>query len=81
MVKTVPVTITSPALRDLQYMGFPFLLVNRWDDVNKELLETWYSENYHTINWNHVRNLLRVETIFKIIMEEYPFCKITSITL
>jgi hypothetical protein len=74
MVRTVSVTLSSPAFEDLRQMGFPFVLVKKWEELTKEYLEGWYHEHYHHINWNEIRNLMRVETIDKIIRGEYPDC-------
>jgi hypothetical protein len=74
MVRTVSVTLSSPAFEDLRQMGFPFVLVKKPEELTKEYLEGWYHEHYHHINWNEIRNLMRVETIYKIIRGEYPDC-------
>jgi hypothetical protein len=74
MVKTVCVTMNISAFYDLKRMGYPLILVDRWSDVTKQMLENWYDKYYHTINWNEVRNLLRRVTVLKIIKEELTDC-------
>jgi len=54
MVKTVPVVIQNPCFTDLGAMGFPFVMVDDWQEVTPELLKQWQQSN-KPIDWKQVR--------------------------
>ena len=54
MVKTVPVVLKNASFVDLNEYGYPFILLDSWDQINDQAISDWL-EYYQTIDWNQVR--------------------------
>merc|ERR1719419_571456 len=42
LVLTIPITLRYPAFTDLKKYGFPYVLVDSWDDITPENLDKWW---------------------------------------
>ena len=43
-VQTIPIVQDTPAYRDLQRMGYPIVVVEKWDEITPEKLEVWWGQ-------------------------------------
>lgn len=68
LMETVPITLRRPAFEDLEALGFPILLVEKWDDINEAFLDYEYEKRYRDTNWTRVRNMLKPESVIDMIM-------------
>ena len=61
-VRTIPVTLAFPAFVDLKQLGFPLLLLDKWEQLNESTLHYYmHGTEYKTINWTLVDSLLSVD--------------------
>ena len=68
LVRTIPITISNFVTRDLQQMGFPFVLVDSWSDISSpEHLEAIFVDISRTIDWYNVLNLLHLRSFMHVI--------------
>ena len=59
-----PVVLPTPAFKDLEAQGFPFVVVQRWEEVTPGLLEAYLKDDvqgYGAIDWDRVHFLSSLE--------------------
>tara|TARA_X000001036_G_scaffold440125_1_gene494663 strand:- start:3315 stop:4199 length:885 start_codon:yes stop_codon:yes gene_type:complete len=61
LVRSVPVVLNIPAHQDLVSQGFPFFLVDSWDDVTLDSLGSFYKDKCKDINWDNIIHNLSIE--------------------
>ena len=64
LAKAVPVVLPTPAFKDLEAQGFPFVVVQRWEEVTPGLLEAYLKDDvqgYGAIDWDRVHFLSSLE--------------------
>lgn len=68
LVRTIPITISNFATRDLQRMGYPFVLVDAWSDISSPAqLEALYHEMSQTVDWSEVLRMIHLQSFMDII--------------
>jgi len=59
LVQTIPIAPKLPAYVKLQEMGYPFVVVDRWEDVTPHKLRIWWrqlSPLLEKFSWSHTSN-------------------------
>ena len=64
LMRTVPIVVSNPCFEDLQDEGFPFLMLNKWDDLTENLLAQ-FEEKRIKIDWENVYNMLTLNHFFQ----------------
>ena len=57
LVGTVPIVTRNACFEDLKEMGYPIIILDKWDELTEDSLELWRNE-IRKIDWNNVRQKL-----------------------
>lgn len=60
LVGTIPVVTKHTAYDDLKDWGLPLLVVDKWEDLTVEYLDSNYHTLYNQVDWDFVRRLYSV---------------------
>lgn len=60
LMHTVPVVTSNPCFRDLQAQGYPLLIIDRWEDLNPNLLEE-QREIFSQTDWHKINYMLTLD--------------------
>jgi len=67
MVKTVPVCLAKHrAFQDFKKMGFPILLIDKWEDLSPKFLQYKYKD-FAKVNWENIKEMLSPENVFQML--------------
>jgi len=69
-VCTVPVVLRIAAYDDLEKLGFPLLIVDKWDEVNPSMLEEAYETRFKSTDWLRVREMVSVENVMNLLRKD-----------
>ena len=59
-MRTVPIVVRNPCFEDLDRLGFPFVLLDRWEELTPELLQD-YEDRRNSIQWSEVEKMLTLK--------------------
>lgn len=60
LMRTVPIVVRNPCFEDLDRLGFPFVLLNNWEELTPKLLQD-YENRRNSIKWNEVEKMLTLK--------------------
>jgi len=60
LMRTVPIVVRNPCFEDLDRLGFPFVLLNNWEELTPRLLQD-YENRRNSIKWNEVEEMLTLK--------------------
>jgi len=72
LVHTIPVSLYNPAFVDLQNMGFPILLVHKWDDLSRNLLEYELGTRFAKVNWEKIVKKITTSFVTELLTGQEP---------
>jgi hypothetical protein len=61
LMRTIPIVTVNPCFSDLQQIGFPMLILEKWEDLTLELLREFEVKN-SAIDWLKVQSMLTLES-------------------
>ena len=69
LMHTVPIVTNNPCFRDLHDLGYPLLILDRWEDLNEDIIEEFNKNIRPFINWSEVNYMLTNTFFHKKILE------------
>jgi hypothetical protein len=60
LMRTVPIVTANPCFQDLQEEGFPMLILHKWSDLNRQMIEEHASLRIE-VDWDRVEKMLTLE--------------------
>ena len=60
LMRTVPIVVRNPCFEDLDRLGFPFVLLDHWEELTPKLLQDYESKR-NSINWSEVERMLTLK--------------------
>jgi hypothetical protein len=60
LMRTVPIVVRNPCFEDLNRSGFPFVLLDNWEELTPNLLIN-YENTRRSIKWNEVEEMLTLK--------------------
>ena len=63
LMRTIPISVYTPAFTDYQTMGFPIVLVDSWWQLSEHSLKEVKRTHYANIDWNAVHYKLTVDYV------------------
>ena len=60
LMKTIPIVTSNPCFLDLQKEGFPFLILDKWEDLTPDRLKA-FETSTRNIDWDQIQSMLTLE--------------------